>query len=118
MTEEEGLMTPTNHELDRLRQGRSELENHYIDELVAGRLSRRDFLRRGSMVGLSVPLLGAILSACGSSGSSSTAPPPHRQARRHPPGGDLHPGRGCQPADGFRCGRPVHAQPDGRVPDL
>jgi peptide/nickel transport system substrate-binding protein len=69
-------MTSTNHELDRLRQGRSELENHYIDELVAGRLNRRDFLRRGSMVGMSVPLLGAILSACGSSTSSSTTPPP------------------------------------------
>ena len=35
-------------DLDRLRIGRSELENHYIDELAAGRLSRRDFLRRGS----------------------------------------------------------------------
>jgi peptide/nickel transport system substrate-binding protein len=69
-------MTSSDQELDRLRQGRSELENHYIDELVAGRLNRRDFLRRGSMVGMSVPLLGAILSACGSSASSSTTPPP------------------------------------------
>src|SRR5436309_3721062 len=71
-----GSMTSSNQELDRLRQGRSEVENHYIDELVAGRLNRRDFLRRGSMVGMSVPLLGAILSACGSSASSSTTPPP------------------------------------------
>jgi peptide/nickel transport system substrate-binding protein len=69
-------MTSSDHELDRLRRGRSELENHYIDELVAGRLNRRDFLRRGSAVGISVPLLGAILSACGSSASSSTTPPP------------------------------------------
>jgi peptide/nickel transport system substrate-binding protein len=69
-------MTSSDQELDRLRQGRSELENHYIDELVAGRLNRRDFLRRGSMVGMSVPLLGAILSACGSSASSSATPPP------------------------------------------
>jgi peptide/nickel transport system substrate-binding protein len=67
-------MTRRTDELDRLRQGRSELENHYIDELVAGRLNRRDFLRRGSAVGMSVPLLGAILSACGSSSSSSSAP--------------------------------------------
>ena len=29
-------------------------------------LSRRDFLRRGSMIGMSAPLLGAILAACGS----------------------------------------------------
>jgi peptide/nickel transport system substrate-binding protein len=66
-------MTRTNTDLDRLRQGRSELENHYIDELAAGRLNRRDFLRRGAAVGMSVPLLGAILSACGSSSPGSTA---------------------------------------------
>ena len=61
-----------NEELDRLRAGRTELENHYIDELVAGRLNRRDFIRRGSIIGMSVPLMGAVLAACGSSSSSST----------------------------------------------
>jgi peptide/nickel transport system substrate-binding protein len=66
-------MTPSNRDLDRLRDGRTELENHYIDELVAGRLNRRDFLRRGTAIGMSVPLLGAILAACGSSGKSSTS---------------------------------------------
>ncbi len=65
-------MTRRNTELDRLRLGRSELENHYIDELVAGRLSRRDFLRRGSMIGMSATLLGTVLAACGSSSSSGT----------------------------------------------
>jgi peptide/nickel transport system substrate-binding protein len=60
-------------ELDRLRDGRSELENHYIDELVAGNVSRRDFLRRGSTIGMSMPLLGAILAACGSGSSGSSA---------------------------------------------
>lgn len=62
-------------ELDRLREGRTELENHYIDELVAGHIGRREFLRRGSMIGMSAPLLGAILSACGSSSkpTSTTA---------------------------------------------
>jgi peptide/nickel transport system substrate-binding protein len=66
-------MRGTGSELDRLRQGRSELENHYIDELVAGNVSRRDFLRRGSTIGMSVPLLGAILAACGSSSSKSAS---------------------------------------------
>jgi peptide/nickel transport system substrate-binding protein len=66
-------MTPRSRELDQLRNGRTELENHYIDELVSGHLSRRDFLRRGSMIGMSAPLLGAILSACGSSSSSSAS---------------------------------------------
>ena len=35
--------------------------------------SRRDFLRRGAVVGISVPVLGAVLSACGSSSSPAPA---------------------------------------------
>src|SRR5258708_33619110 len=61
--------------LDDLRRGRGPVEEHVIDEFVAGRLSRRDFLRRGSMVGLSMPLLGGILAACGSSTPSSSKSP-------------------------------------------
>jgi peptide/nickel transport system substrate-binding protein len=57
--------------LSRLRVGQGEIANHVIDEYVAGRLSRREFLRRGSVVGISLPLVGAIISACGSSSSSS-----------------------------------------------
>ena len=65
--------------LNQLRLGRSELESHVIDEFVSGHITRREFLRRGSIIGLSVPLLGAIASACGganstaSSGGSATA---------------------------------------------
>jgi peptide/nickel transport system substrate-binding protein len=57
--------------LGDLRTGQGAVENHVIDEFVAGRISRRDFLRRGAVVGISVPVLGAVLSACGSSGSPS-----------------------------------------------
>jgi peptide/nickel transport system substrate-binding protein len=56
--------------LSQLREGQGEIANHVIDEFAAGRLSRRDFLRRGTVVGLSVPVLGGILAACGSSSSS------------------------------------------------
>src|SRR5260221_12063372 len=56
--------------LDDLRRGRGPIQEHVIDEFVAGRLSRRDFLRRGSAIGLSMPLIGGILAACGSSGQS------------------------------------------------
>ena len=66
-------MSRGNSELDRLREGRTELENHYIDELVFGNVSRRDFLRRGSMIGMSSTLLGAILAACGSSSKTTSA---------------------------------------------
>ena len=60
--------------LGRLRQGQGEIANHIIDEFAAGRLSRREFIRRGTVVGISVPLLGSILAACSSSSSSSAAP--------------------------------------------
>ena len=51
--------------LDLLRRDRNELENHLIDGLVAGRTSRREFLRHGSLLGLSLPLLGQIGLAAG-----------------------------------------------------
>jgi peptide/nickel transport system substrate-binding protein len=60
-----------NKRLGQLREGQGEIANHIIDEFAAGRLSRRDFIRRGTVVGISAPLLGSILAACGSSGSSS-----------------------------------------------
>jgi peptide/nickel transport system substrate-binding protein len=56
--------------LSRLREGQGEIANHVIDEYVAGRLSRRDFLRRGTVIGLSLPVLGAVISACASSTST------------------------------------------------
>lgn len=51
-----------------LRQYRSEvgqLENELIDAYEAGALSRRTFLVRGSVLGLSVATMGGILAACG-----------------------------------------------------
>ncbi|WP_189510868.1 hypothetical protein [Mesorhizobium sp. M1D.F.Ca.ET.043.01.1.1] len=57
----------TNHRiLDLLRRCRSPealphaARNHLIDGLVDGGVSRRDFVRHGSLLGLSLPLLGRI----------------------------------------------------------
>jgi peptide/nickel transport system substrate-binding protein len=58
---------------DRLRAGQTEVGNHVIDEFVAGHLSRRDFVRRGALVGLSAPVIGGVLAACGSSSPSPSA---------------------------------------------
>jgi peptide/nickel transport system substrate-binding protein len=52
-------------QLDAVRAQRSELENHYIDEYRAGYIGRREFIRRGTVIGMSLPLLGFIVSACG-----------------------------------------------------
>jgi peptide/nickel transport system substrate-binding protein len=66
-------VTRPNDQLGRLRAGQNEIANHVIDEFVAGRLSRRELLRRGALVGISAPVLGGILAACGSS-TPSTSP--------------------------------------------
>ena len=69
-------MSPDFRRIDPIREDRSELENHYIDELVAGRMSRRQFMRKGAVVGMSTGLMGAILAACGSAnktGASATS---------------------------------------------
>jgi peptide/nickel transport system substrate-binding protein len=60
--------------LDRLREDQGDIGNHVIDEFVAKRISRRDFIRRGSVVGLSLPVLGGVLAACGSSSSTTSSP--------------------------------------------
>jgi len=59
--------------LDDLRRGRGPVQEHVIDEFVAGRLSRRDFVRKGTAIGLSMPLIGGILAACGSSGTTPSS---------------------------------------------
>lgn len=51
--------------LDLLRRSRTPHENHLIDGLVDGRVNRREFLRYGSVLGLSLPLLGRIGAAAG-----------------------------------------------------
>ena len=73
------------HRFDEVRARSGELENHVIDELAAGRLSRRDFVLRASVAGLSASAVGVVLAACGganqtpseassSQGAGSSAP--------------------------------------------
>src|ERR1700727_3177673 len=59
--------------LDAIRADRSELENHCIDEFVAGRLSRRAFLRRGAVFGMSATVMGSVLAACGGANKTGAA---------------------------------------------
>ncbi|HET6618372.1 MAG TPA: ABC transporter substrate-binding protein [Dongiaceae bacterium] len=68
--------------LDALRRGRTAHENHLIDGLVAGRVSRREFMRHGSVLGLSLPLLGSVAAVVG----YAVTP---RVARAGTPGGTI-----------------------------
>jgi peptide/nickel transport system substrate-binding protein len=49
-------------------------ELHLIDEVRAGRMSRRQLIARASVAGLSLPSIAALLSACGGSSSATSAP--------------------------------------------
>jgi peptide/nickel transport system substrate-binding protein len=64
-------MDETQRRVDEIRKESSELENHIIDQLIEGKITRRDFVRRGSVIGMSVPLLSFIAAACG--GGNETA---------------------------------------------
>jgi peptide/nickel transport system substrate-binding protein len=66
-------MATDHRRLDAARDARSELENHYIDELVAGRISRRQFMRKGAVIGMSTGLMGAVLAACGGANKVGTS---------------------------------------------
>ena len=56
--------------LDQLRRDASDLENHVVDEFLAGRLDRRALLREGSRFGLALPLLGGLLGTASPFGAS------------------------------------------------
>jgi peptide/nickel transport system substrate-binding protein len=58
-------MDPKQERVDAIRARSSELENHLIDELRAGKIGRREFVKRGGIVGMSLPVVGLIASACG-----------------------------------------------------
>jgi len=51
---------------DRARRTVSPIELDLIESYAQGRITRRSFLRRGAVIGLSAPFLASILAACGS----------------------------------------------------
>ncbi|MCW6511678.1 ABC transporter substrate-binding protein [Lichenifustis flavocetrariae] len=58
-------MTRISNRYSHLRGRLGALENDLVDELESGRIDRRVFLRHGSMLGLSVPLLGGMAASAG-----------------------------------------------------
>ncbi len=64
----------TQRTADAIRGRSSEVENHLIDEYRTGYIDRREFVRRGAVMGMSATALGLLASACGRGGSCDTAP--------------------------------------------
>jgi peptide/nickel transport system substrate-binding protein len=51
--------------LDAARSDANALEVDLIEAYAQRRIGRRDFVKRGTIIGLSVPFMGAIIAACG-----------------------------------------------------
>jgi hypothetical protein len=49
-----------------------EYEYHLVEEVRAGRLTRRQLIVRGTVAGLSASSIGTLLAACGGSSSSKS----------------------------------------------
>lgn len=57
---------------DRARESASPLELDLVENYAKGRISRRNFVKRGTMIGLSVPFMGSIIAACGGDDDDAT----------------------------------------------
>jgi peptide/nickel transport system substrate-binding protein len=64
-------MDETQRRVDEIRKESTELENHIIDQFIEGKMTRRDLMRRGTVVGMSIPLLSFIAAACGGDNEST-----------------------------------------------
>jgi peptide/nickel transport system substrate-binding protein len=59
--------------LDVIRRRLDAIDNDLIDEMAAGHIDRRTFLRQGSLLGLSIPLLEGIVGFLGVTAEPHTA---------------------------------------------
>ena len=60
-------------QLDKVRGSAVPLQLDTIEAFAAGRLSRREFIKRATILGLSTGAIGMVLAACGSTSSSPSA---------------------------------------------
>jgi peptide/nickel transport system substrate-binding protein len=74
--------------VDEVRRESTELENHLIDEYVLGRITRRELMRRGTVVGMSLPVLSFIAAACGGDDDDGAA----QTGGAETTAGDIQPG--------------------------
>jgi peptide/nickel transport system substrate-binding protein len=60
-------------QLDKVRRSAVPLQLDVIEAFAAGRLSRREFIQRAAIVGLSMGSISAVIAACGGTTSSPSA---------------------------------------------
>lgn len=57
--------------IDSARRDAGAMEVDLIEAYAHGKVNRRDFVKRGTIIGLSVPFMGSIIAACGGSDEAS-----------------------------------------------
>jgi peptide/nickel transport system substrate-binding protein len=64
-----------NEQAEAVRRRVGEVENHLIDELRAQRIGRREFMRRGTALGMSISALGVVIAGCARPNVAKVSPP-------------------------------------------
>ncbi len=60
--------------IDWARRSGGPIEADLIEAYVQGKINRRNFVKRGAIIGLSMPMMGAVIAACGSDDDDDAAP--------------------------------------------
>jgi peptide/nickel transport system substrate-binding protein len=60
--------------LDRVRRSATPLELDLVEHFAQGKITRRQFVNRAMVIGLSLPAISAVIAACSTPAPASTAP--------------------------------------------
>ena len=78
-----------NEQAEAVRRAVGEVENHLIDEFRSERIGRREFMRRGTVLGMSISALGVVIAGCARPDVTKVSPP---QTQAPKPGGTIRAG--------------------------
>jgi peptide/nickel transport system substrate-binding protein len=95
--------------LDRVRRSATPLELDLVENFAQGKITRRQFINRAAVIGLSLPMVSAVIAAC------STPPPAATTGASPAPGESQAPASSAAPATGgtirVATQRPVKIDP-------
>ena len=61
--------------LDRVRRSATPMELDLVENFAQGKITRRQFINRATVIGLSLPAISAVIAACSTPPAASVAPP-------------------------------------------
>jgi peptide/nickel transport system substrate-binding protein len=76
-------------QLDKVRRSTTPLQLDAVESFARGRISRREFIKRGTIVGLSMASIGAVIAACGGATPSASGAAPASAAGGSAPAGKV-----------------------------